>query len=133
MSVGYSTNNANAYLDASYDIYNAKNLRLYTGAKPADADTAPTGTLIANIVLPNPAFQAAATRAKVKSASAWTVAAAASGTMGYYELVDTVTSKREYGTITIAGGGGDMITDNVSVNSGQVVTVTTFTKTMPAT
>jgi hypothetical protein len=60
----------------------------------------------------------------------WTDASAdATGTAGHYRL--TQGSNIEEGTVTATGGGGDLTLDNVSIASGQTVTISTWTRTMP--
>jgi hypothetical protein len=38
----------------------------------------------------------------------------------------------EEGTVTATGGGGDLTLDNTSITAGQTVTITSWTRTMPA-
>jgi hypothetical protein len=54
----------------------------------------------------------------------------ATGTAGYFRILDsTGTTCHAQGTITATGGGGDLTLDNTSIASGQTVTVTSFTLT----
>ncbi len=63
---------------------NAGTIKIYSGSQPADPQTAPSGTLLATITLPNPPFGSAATG--VITANAITqVNAGASGTAGWAE------------------------------------------------
>ena len=126
MAVTTNTTNANAILDGAYDIYNAGSLKIYTGAQPT-RDTAPTGTLLATITLPATAFTAAAAGSKAKNGT-WSVAAAAAGTAGYYQIITSGATRYEYGSC--GQGAGDLSLDNTNIASGQVVTVTAFTKTL---
>ena len=66
----------------------------------------------------------------VTLSGSWTVAASGTGTAGHYRLTNG--SDIEEGTITATGGGGDLTLDNTSIASGQTVTVTSWTRTMPA-
>jgi len=64
-------------------------------------------------------------------AGSWTDASAdATGTAGHFRIYasDGVTCHAQ-GTVTLAGGGGDMICDSLSFTAGQSFTVTSFTLT----
>jgi hypothetical protein len=52
------------------------------------------------------------------------------GTAGHYRMTNG--SDIEEGTVTATGGGGDLTLDNTSITSGQTVTITSWTRTMPA-
>lgn len=130
MALQYSVSLRNAQLDAVETIIGAAaQLRIYTGAPPADCATAPSGTLLATITLPSDWMAAASAGSKAKSGT-WQVAAGAAGTAGYWRLYDSGgTTCHAQGTCTATGGGGDMTLDNVSIASAQTITVTTFTIT----
>jgi hypothetical protein len=144
MALGFSTALANAILDslgnegAAVDFFDNSLLQVRTGAKPADADTAPSGTLLAEITLPANAMAAASARAIVKAGTWQDASANATGTAGHFRIIisgdagtTNTTDKRLDGTITATGGGGDMEVDNTSFASGQSFTVTTFTLNLP--
>lgn len=106
-------------------------IEIRTGAQPADADDAATGTLLATIPLPNPAFGAAASG----SASANAIAAApASGTgdAGWFRAFDDDDNKVLDGSVTAAGGGGDCELATIALQAGVDVDISTWTVTMPA-
>ncbi len=136
MTIAYSDNLATYVLDSGYTKWaSADLLQLRSGAAPGP-NAAPTGTLLATVVLPASPMNAAAARAKTKNGT-WSVAAVATGTIGHYRLVKAgdpgtadATQPREEGSVTITGGGGDMTVDNTSIAINQVVTVNTFTKTL---
>lgn len=126
MAITNNTTNANATLDAAFDIYNAGTFKIYTGAQPA-RDVAATGTLLVTITIPAAAFGVAASASKAKNGT-WQAAAAAAGTAGYYQLSNTGGTRFEYGSVGISAT--DAIIDNTSIAVSQVVTVNTFTKTL---
>jgi hypothetical protein len=128
MTLDLNNATANLILDG-YDTYFPAGaiLEIRTGA-PAGAENAAGGTLLASITLPATPWAAAASGSKAKSGT-WQVAAGATGTAGHYRLKNAADTRREEGTVTITGGGGDMTVDNTSIASAQVVTVTTFTRT----
>lgn len=101
-------------------------LEIRSGAPPANCATADSGTLLATITLPSN-WMADAASGSVSLAGSWTVAsAAATGTAGHWRIKAGATCHVQ-GTCTATGGGGDMTLDNTSINSGQSVTVTSFT------
>ena len=106
-------------------------LQLRSGAPPANCAAAASGTLLCEIALPADWMNAAASGSKTKLGT-WAGAAAAAGTIGHYRIVNTAgTVCGEQGTVTAAGGGGDMTVDNTSVAASQAVTVSTKTLYAP--
>lgn len=138
MAITISDGAANAILETGYDaVFNGGTLELWSGTRPASANTAPAGTLLASGALPADAFAAAAARAKAKQGT-WTLtgqSGAGTGTNAtWYRMKATgdlgttnTTDKRQDGSVTATGGGGDLTLDNVNVANAQVVTVNTFT------
>jgi hypothetical protein len=107
-------------------------INFYTGAQPATADAAPTGTLLATISLAADAF-AAASAGVAAAAAIPNVTALASGTPGWFRLYKAAdgagassTLKRMDGSVTATGGGGDMTFDNINWVLGGVEAVTAF-------
>lgn len=105
-------------------------LRMYSGAAPAACADAATGTLLAEMALPVD-WMAAASNGSVAKSGTWEDPAAnADGTLGYFRVLETTgTTTHIQGSITLSGGGGDMIVDNTSVMIGQVISVSTFAVT----
>lgn len=125
----------NAMVDAVVDRLDAGaaagKVRIYTGAQPADADDAASGTLLVEIPLPDPAFGAAA----AGSAAANAIAAAAAtqaGNAGWFRALDSDNNKVLDGSVTATGGGGDMELNTVALVAGVDVDITTWTVTQPA-
>lgn len=134
MAIQYSTTLRNNQLDQveSTTGVSAK-LQLYSGAAPANTATAPTGSLLVEMLLPSDWMAAASggTKSKLGTWSGSGTAAAGTGTQaGYFRIVDNAgTTCHVQGTVTITGGGGDMTLDNTNIAQAQVVTVNTFTLT----
>lgn len=135
MAIAFTDAAAHLALNALYDSFNAGKIRIWSGAPPGPA-AAPTGTLLVDEDLPATAFLAAASGSKAKTGT-WSAAGAAAGTAGYYRLLATgdtgaavETQVREEGTVTATGGGGDLTLDNVSIAVGQVVTITSYTRSL---
>jgi hypothetical protein len=129
----------NAILDGINTFVDAGLLRIYSGSKPATANLAPTGTLLASITLPADAFAAASAGAIAKAGTWSDPSANDTGTAGYFRISETGDDDsldgdfhRIDGTVTATGGGGDLTLDSVSIAALQAVTVNTFTITMPA-
>jgi hypothetical protein len=123
----------NALLDAIESAIGASpKLRLRTGAPPANAAAASTGTVIAEMTLPADWMANASGGTKALSGSWQDASADATGTVGHFEIVSSDGSTRHLqGTVTANGGGGDITLDNVSVNAGQSISITSFNLTAP--
>ncbi len=130
MSVQYSTAVRNAILDAIEVVTgSAAKLLIYTGAQPANCAASAAGSLLATIALPSDWMNAASGGTKTLAGS-WSVAASGTGNAGHYRIVDNAgTTCHEQGSITATGGGGDITLDNISLASGQTVTITAKTIT----
>ena len=105
-------------------------LKLRTGAPPATCATADSGTVLCSITCPSDYFSAAANGVMAK-ANTWSgTASGGGGTVAHFRLYasDGTTCKMQ-GTVTITGGGGDMILDNNVLADGQTVTVSSFSIT----
>lgn len=101
-------------------------LKFFTGAPPAHCSVADSGTLLDTTTLPIDFMNDAASGSKTLKGS-WTSTAAAAGTAGYFRMYDSSGTCHVQGTITAAGGGGDMIASSTSIGVGDTETVTTFT------
>lgn len=100
-------------------------LRIYSGAAPGDADTAPTGTLIVTITLQDPAYAAAsAGTAALDVTPALSGTAVATATAGYFLIEDSNGVNIMMGDITALGGGGELEIDDVTISTSQVVNLT---------
>lgn len=131
MALQYSVAVRNAQLDAFESTTGASAiLRILSGTPPANCATAQTGTLLASLSLPSDWMSAASAGSKALLGTWQDTSADATGTAGYFRILDsTGTTCHAQGTITATGGGGDMTLDNTSIASGQTVAVTSFTLT----
>jgi hypothetical protein len=130
-----------AILDSGLNAaFNSGKLCFYTGAKPATANLVPSGTKIFEEDLPADAFGAAAAGAIAKAGTWSSVGLTPGGTAGYFRFKAASDDDSEDGAYaridgtitTVAVGTGDLLLDNTSIATDQVVTVNTFTFTMPA-
>jgi hypothetical protein len=133
MTMQLSVATRNAMLDAiETAIGPSPKLRLRSGAAPANVAAASSGTVIAEMDLPADFMAAAAAGAKSMSGTWQDASANATGAVGHFEIVSSDGATRHMqGTVTATGGGGDMTLDNVNVNAGQSVSITSFTLTAP--
>jgi len=129
--------NCNAIADSVDEGSAAGYIEIRTGAPPNNCEDATTGTLLATFDLPDPAFGNAADinpGARATANSIDPVAAVASSndaTAKYWRMFDSDDECKGQGTVTASGGGGDMIIDNMDIASGQEITITAFTITVP--
>ena len=129
MAIQYSTTLRNNQLDQVESTTGTSAiLRIYSGSAPANCAATATGTLLAEMTLPSDWMAAAASGSKAKSGTWQDTSANATGTAGYFRVLDsTGTTTHIQGTVTATGGGGDLTLDNTSIASGQSVTINTFT------
>lgn len=129
MALQYSVAVRNAQLDAlETAVGTSAVLKIRSGSAPANCATADSGTVLATINLPSDWMAAASSGSKSKSGTWEDASADATGTAGHWRLyASDGTTCHAQGTCTATGGGGDMTLDNTSINSGQTVTVTSFT------
>lgn len=136
MAIRISTTARNAACDAVVDLVDAGagagKLRIYTGTQPATADTAASGTLLADATLIDPAFGAAATGTATLADPA-AVTGSSAGTAGWFRVLDSNNNTVFDGSVTATGGGGDLQLSNTSIAVGQTVDISAGgTVTMPA-
>ena len=132
MALQYSTTLRNNQLDQIQStVSTGGHLAIFTGSPPANCGTSTTGSTLVDITLPSTFMSAASGGAAAKTGT-WSVAASGTGTAGYYRIFSSGTLSGAciiQGTVTATGGGGDMTLDNVSIASGQTVTISTYTIT----
>lgn len=124
---------ADAVVDRADAGAAAGKIRIYTGAAPADADTAPSGTLLVEIDCADPAYGAAdATGTAALAGTPRSSTGLAAGTAGYFRVVDSNGTTVFQGDVTATGGGGDLELDNTSIASGQTVNINSLSYQQPA-
>lgn len=120
----------NRQVDSIGDDFNGATLKIYTGSQPA-AGAAATGTLLVTITLPGDAMAAASAGAASKSGT-WSGTAGNTGTAGWFRIESAAGTRWYDGAVTGTGGGGEIELSSTSITSGQVITITSFTVTQPA-
>lgn len=132
MAIQFSVSVRNAGLDAFETTTGAAAvLRIRSGALPATCATADAGTLLAEMTLPSDWMAAASAGAKSKSGTWEDASANSTGVAGHFRIYDpTGVTCHMQGTVTVAGGGGDMtLVGTATLTAGQPVSVDTFTLT----
>lgn len=131
MALSISTAARNAAVDALTALLNAGgagSITIYTGAKPADPATAASGTVLATLTLPNPAFGASAS-GTANLGNVASVTATATGTAGWFR------AKSGAGTAvldgTVGANGADLNLNSTAITSGGTVSITSGTITLP--
>lgn len=134
MSLTLSTTARNAMCDALVDLLDAGTgagtIQIRSGTRPANPNTAATGTLLATVTLIDPAFGGSATGVATLADPA-AVTAAASGTATWFRALDSNSNAVMDGRVTATGGGGDLELATTSLTSGLSVDITGGTVTMP--
>ena len=125
----------NAAADAVVDLVDAGSgagtVKIYTGSQPTTGNDTETGTLLATVVLADPAFGSASAGVATATDPA-PVNAVATGTAGWFRLEDSTGANVFDGDCTVTGGSGSMTLSTTSLVSGSPVDITSFTVTMPA-
>lgn len=131
MAIQLSAAVRNARLDAIESTIGVSAvLKIRSGSAPADVATADSGTVLATLTLPSDWMAAASAGTKDKSGTWQDASADATGTAAHFRIyASDGTTAHLQGTVTATGGGGDLTLDNVSIASGQSVTITSFTLT----
>lgn len=97
-------------------------LKIFSGAEPANCAASDPAGLLATITLP--ATFLTNTGAVTTIAGTWSVAASATGTAASFRMYDGSSVCQLQGNVTT-----DLVLNNVSITSGQTVSVTAFTYT----
>lgn len=130
MSFQMSVAMRNARLDAiEVRVGTSAKLKIFSGAEPADCAASDPSGLLATLTLPSNWMADAASGAK-DLAGSWTGTASGTGTAQSFRIYDNALAACEMqGSVSMSGGGGDLILDNTSIASGQALTISTFTIT----
>lgn len=146
MATKITTACRNTALDAMGVLFDGGTGRvnIYTGAQPANASDAATGTLLATLTLSSDAFQAASGGAMAANAIADDAAADNAGTAGWYRVYNSdetapgsaggAADARIDGNAGETGSGADMIfpTGEGTFNAGDIISISSFSVTLPA-
>jgi hypothetical protein len=108
-------------------------VQVRTGTQPANCAAASTGTLIAEWSLAADFATQSAGAVTLSGLPLTTTAANANagGTLHYRIMDSAGTTCKEQGSVSVAGGGGDMEIDSLTVAAAQTMRITAYTKTFP--
>lgn len=142
MATRISTAARNAACDAVVDLVDGGTgpgvIRVYTGSQPATPATSPSGTLLAEFTLSDPAFGGAANGvAALDVTPALTDTGITDGTAGWFRILDSTEAAGTGlgiidGTVTATGGGGQLELNTTTISTGVNVEITSGSVTMPA-
>ena len=131
MATRLNTALRNVLADATASQFNDGTIEIYTGAQPASANDASTGTLLATVELPNPAFSAASSGVASKNGT-WTALAVETDEAGWFRMKSSDGLTIKDGAVTAVAGGGEIELSNITITSGSVVVINSATITQPA-
>lgn len=98
-----------------------------TGAGTAVLRVRAIAVTVADISLANPAFGAASAGIITLAGVPLSAIASATGDLDNFQIINRNGDLIYSGTITATGGGGDLTVNNISVNMGQEVAITSLT------
>lgn len=111
-------------------LFDGGTIEIYTGSQPADPNAGPSGSLLATIPIPSPAFGAASSGVITKTAG-WSVVATGTGTAGWARFISADTLKTMDAVVTNIPGDNDLLINTVDVAIGNTVQVVSLTITEP--
>lgn len=108
-------------------------IEIRTGAQPATANDAATGTLLVTIPCADPAFgSAVAGVATLDCDPVLSAVAVADGTAGWARVKDSTGATVMDGSVTATGGGGQITLATTAITTGLTVQITGGTFVVPA-
>lgn len=150
MALKHTVGSRNGLLDTGDlgTLYANGRLDIYSGTAPATASAAETGTKLVSLTKDGGAFtpgsptngfnfsSAASSGVLTQDGNTYKGTALATGTAGYFRLYDNdVTTGADASAIRLQGtvgtSGADMIVSTASITAGAVVTLSSFSVTMP--
>jgi hypothetical protein len=129
MALRKNNDTVNEQADFLGSLFDGGTLEIYSGGQPADPNSGPSGSLLVTIDLPTPAFIAAVGGVIAKSGT-WQEVASGTGTAGWARMISVDTLKTL--DFTVGESGTDAIINDDAVISGNTITVTSCTITVPA-
>lgn len=135
MTLSIATTYRNAMCDALVDGLDAGagagTIKIYSGTRPANPNTAITGTLLATVTCADPAFGNSSSGAATITDPA-AVTAVATGTATHFRAADSTGAAVFDGDVGATGSGADLELATTSISTGLTVDITGGTVTVPA-
>jgi len=125
-----STLAANAAIGAVASQQNTGTLRIYSGAMPATADTAASGTLLVTYSFAATAYGAAAAGVITLAGVPITGTINAAGTAGYAAVTSSDGVPKMYLDVGLTGSGADCILSTLTIPASGNVTLNGLTHTL---
>lgn len=101
-------------------------LKIFSGAEPANADAADSGTVLDTFNLPSDWLTTAASGQKSMQGT-WTSTNTTAGTASFFRMYTSGGVCKVQGTVGLTGSGADMIASAVAQAQGDSEQITTFT------
>lgn len=132
MALSLSVARRNAAVDATVDALDGASaglLKVYSGTRPANPDTAPTASevVLADFTLPNPAFGAAASGSAALN-SVTSVSASATGTATWFRATNSAGTAVFDGNVGTSGS--DLNLNSTSISTGVTVSISSGSVSM---
>ncbi len=108
------------------ELFNGGTISIYSGSQPATPADAPTGNLLAEVEMPDPAFTDADTGVSEMTGT-WEGVVVNNGVAGWFRMVSADGTNKIDGSVTPASGSGNMIMSNTSLLIGDPVEITSVT------
>ncbi|MBP2370194.1 hypothetical protein [Pseudonocardia parietis] len=135
MALSIPTTVRNALCDLLADRFDAGGaageIEIRDGVRPATANDAATGNVLATVALAATAFGAAANGTATLADPA-AVSATGAGTATWFRALDSAGVTVCDGSVTATGGGGDLTLATTTISVGLSVDITGGSITMPA-
>lgn len=107
-------------------------IKVYTGTQPATPATTASGTLLATVLLNNPSYGSSSSgQATLVTSPAVSGSVVATGTAGWFRVLDRDGTACWDGSCGASGSGADMIWDNTSFVNGGTATINSMTISVP--
>lgn len=108
-------------------------VRVYGGSRPANPDTAPGTTLLAEFTLNDPAFADPPVTgvSTLDNTPVPTATGLAAGTATWFRVLDSAGAAQFDGKASASGGGGDMILSTTTISVGLSLQLLSGTLTQP--
>lgn len=131
MAVRLATATRNAMVDAWAALANGGTIQVRTGAQPATAETAATGTLLATLAMTTPAFAPAANgSADIDADPDLEATAVADGTAGWARVLNSTGGTVFDGSVGTTAA--DFLINATEITTGGIVRLLSGSITQPA-
>lgn len=131
MALRKNTGMINAQAEFNGELFDGGTLEIYTSTQPSSANDSPTGSLLATISIPTPAF-GSPSGGVVAKAGSWSATASATGTAGWARFISADTNKNMDVACTDTPGSNDLLLNDLDITMGDTVTVVSLTYAEPA-